>query len=57
MKPSVEAKLAYIQIATRRFAMDGFHGSSLSQLAKDAGVSKQACSIFSKQKKLNTRPH
>ncbi len=57
MKPSVEAKLAYIQIATRRFAMDGFHGSSLSQLAKDAGVSKQACSIFSKQKKLYTRPH
>ena len=50
MKPSGEAKQAYIQIATRRFAMDGFHGSSLSQLAKDAGVSKQALLHFFKTK-------
>ena len=50
MKPSGDAKLAYIAVATRRFAMDGFHGTSLSQLAKDAGVSKQALLHFFKTK-------
>jgi len=50
MKPSGDAKLAYIAVATRRFAMDGFHGTSLSHLAKDAGVSKQALLHFFKTK-------
>ena len=50
MKPSGDAKSAYIAVATRRFAMDGFHGTSLSHLAKDAGVSKQALLYFFKTK-------
>ena len=50
MKPSGDAKSAYIAVATRRFAMDGFHGTSLSHLAKDAGVSKQALLHFFKTK-------
>jgi len=50
MKPSGDAKSAYIAVATRRFAMDGFYGTSLSNLAKDAGVSKQALLHFFKTK-------
>ncbi len=50
MTPSGDAKPAYIAVATRRFAMDGFHGASLSHLAKDAGVSKQALLHFFKTK-------
>lgn len=50
MKPSGDAKSVYIAVATRRFAMDGFHGTSLSNLAKDAGVSKQALLHFFKTK-------
>ena len=50
MKPSGDVKLAYIAVATRRFAMDGFHGTSLSHLAKDAGVSKQALLHFFRTK-------
>jgi len=50
MKPSGDAKSAYIAVATRRFAMDGFYGTSLSNLAEDAGVSKQALLHFFKTK-------
>ena len=50
MKPSGDVKSAYIAVATRRFAMDGFHGTSLSHLAKDAEVSKQALLHFFKTK-------
>ena len=50
MKQSGDAKPAYIAVATRRFAMDGFYGTSLSHLAKDAGVSKQALLHFFKTK-------
>lgn len=50
MKPLGDAKLTYISVATRRFAMDGFHGTSLTHLAKDAGVSKQALLHFFKTK-------
>ena len=50
MKPSGDAKSAYIAVATWRFAIDGFHGTSLSNLAKDAGVSKQALLHFFKTK-------
>ena len=50
MKPSGDAKPAYIAVATRRFAMDGFYGTSLSHLAKDSGVSKQALLHFFKTK-------
>ena len=31
-----------MELATQRFAKDGFHGTSLAKLAQDAGVSKQA---------------
>lgn len=50
MTSSGDAKSVYIAVATRRFAMDGFHGTSLSNLAKDAGVSKQALLHFFKTK-------
>jgi len=40
----------YIALAARRFAADGFHGASLSALAEDAGVSKQALLHFFKTK-------
>jgi AcrR family transcriptional regulator len=36
----------YVILATRRFAQNGFHGTSLAQVAKDAGVSKQALLHF-----------
>lgn len=41
-----DPRRSYIEIATARFAQDGFHGVSLSALAKDAGVSKQALLHF-----------
>jgi AcrR family transcriptional regulator len=37
-----QARLRYLPIATRHFARDGYHGTSLAALAKDAQVSKQA---------------
>ncbi len=40
----------YVALATRRFAQDGFHGTSLAKLAKDAGVSKQALLHFFRTK-------
>ena len=42
---------AYVAIATRRFARDGFHGTSLAAVAKDAGVTKQALLHFFGTKK------
>lgn len=36
----------YVMLATRRFAQDGFHGTSLAKLARDAGVTKQALLHF-----------
>ena len=36
----------YIAAAARRFAADGYHGTSLATLAKDVGVSKQAILHF-----------
>lgn len=42
MTKSGEAKERYLDIAFARFAELGFHGASLADLAKDAGVTKQA---------------
>lgn len=40
------ARGRYIEIATRRMAEQGFHGTSLAALAKEAGVTKQALLHF-----------
>lgn len=43
----------YISIATATFAEQGFHGASLADLAKNAGVSKQALlHFFPRKEKL-----
>lgn len=44
-KPS-DPRATYISIASRKFANDGFHGVSLAELAKEAGVTKQALLHF-----------
>ena len=41
-----DPQTTYVDIATRLFAQDGFHGVSLAALAKEAGVSKQAILHF-----------
>ncbi|MEL7462792.1 MAG: TetR/AcrR family transcriptional regulator [Pseudomonadota bacterium] len=41
-----DAKAAYLAIATRKFAADGYHGASLAALANEAGVTKQALLHF-----------
>ena len=49
----VDPRDKYLEIATPRFAEQGFHGVSLSALARDAGVSKQAfLHFFSTKEKL-----
>lgn len=42
MNKPIAARERYLDIAARRFAEAGFHGVSLSDLAEDAGVTKQA---------------
>lgn len=45
----------YVTLATRCFARDGFHGTSLAKLAKEAGVTKQALlHFFGTKEKLYT---
>ncbi|MDJ0614729.1 MAG: TetR/AcrR family transcriptional regulator [Rhizobiaceae bacterium] len=46
MNKSFGPRDVYIAIASRRFGSDGFHGTSLAALAKDAGVTKQALLHF-----------
>ncbi|WP_394177621.1 TetR/AcrR family transcriptional regulator [Yoonia maritima] len=43
---TTDPRKIYLMLATRRFAQDGFHGTSLARLAKEAGVSKQAILHF-----------
>ena len=46
MNKRSDPKALYIAIASRKFARDGFDGTSLSSLAKEAGVTKQALLHF-----------
>ena len=39
-------KETYLAVASRKFAENGFHGTSLAALAKEAGVTKQALLHF-----------
>jgi AcrR family transcriptional regulator len=41
-----DPRRTYITIAAQKFAKDGFHGTSLAALAKEAGVTKQALLHF-----------
>lgn len=41
-----DPRAAYIAIATKRFAAEGYHGTSLAAVAQAAGVSKQALLHF-----------
>ena len=46
MTKPTDPRASYIAIAAKRFAREGYHGTSLAALAKDAGVSKQALLHF-----------
>lgn len=46
MNKQSDPRAGYIKISARRFAEDGFHGTSLAAVAKDAGVTKQALLHF-----------
>ncbi len=46
MSQQADPRARYIAIAAHRFARVGFHGASLSLIAGDAGVSKQALLHF-----------
>ncbi|MEM9277670.1 MAG: TetR/AcrR family transcriptional regulator [Pseudomonadota bacterium] len=46
MNKHSDPKKAYITIASRKFAKNGFHGTSLAAVAADAGVTKQALLHF-----------
>ena len=41
-----DPRAEYIAVATRQFAAQGYHGTSLAALAREAGVSKQALLHF-----------
>ncbi len=41
-----DPRAGYIAVATRQFAAQGYHGTSLAALAREAGVSKQALLHF-----------
>lgn len=40
------ARAGYVAIATKNFAVHGFHGASLAEMAREAGVTKQALLHF-----------
>lgn len=42
MKPSSDSRAVYLRVAAARFAADGYHGTSLAAVARDARVTKQA---------------
>lgn len=46
MPRQTDARAHYLAIAAARFAAAGFHGVSLAEIAKDAGVTKQALLHF-----------
>jgi len=46
MSNADDPRAAYVAICAQRFAQDGYHGASLSALARDAGVTKQALLHF-----------
>lgn len=46
MTRPADPRTSYIALATRLFAAQGYHGTSLAALAKEAGVSKQALLHF-----------